>query len=368
MNTRGLDALASAGVSAWLDDLSRGRLVDGSLERLITDLGVRGVTTNPAIFHKAITAAGGHYDDQMRACAANGLTAEQTVTALTVQDVTNACDLFAPVFERTAGIDGRVSIEVDPRLAHDTERTIAAAKELHTAVARPNVMIKIPATLEGLPAISAVLGAGISVNVTLIFSVERYLHVMDAFAEGLEIAQAAGHDVSRIHSVASFFVSRVDSAVDALLDQKGSEAAHLHGQAAVANAHLAWAAFTEFSASPRWQALAPEANLQRPLWASTGVKNPSYSPTKYVDELIAAPSVNTMPEPTLLAAAESTGPRSDSVSAHIAHARAVWMELESLGISQTAVLDTLERDGVQQFIDSWEALLSAVEARLSESR
>ena len=364
---RGLDALASVGVSVWLDDLNRGRLVDGSLELLINDVGVRGVTTNPAIFHKAITAAGGHYDQQMRECAVNGLNAEQAVTALTVQDVTDACDLFTPVFERTAGTDGRVSIEVDPRLAHDTERTIASAKELHAAVARPNVMIKIPATLEGLPAITAVLGAGISVNVTLIFSVARYLQVMDAFAEGLEIAKAAGHDLSRIHSVASFFVSRVDTAVDTLLDQMGTDAVHLRGQAALANAHLAWAAFTEFIRSPRWQALAYEANPQRPLWASTGVKNPDYSPTKYVDELIADPSVNTMPEATLLAAAASTIPRSDSVTANIARARTVWSELESLGISQTAVLETLERDGVQQFIDSWEALLSAVDARLSEA-
>ncbi|HRW20139.1 MAG TPA: transaldolase, partial [Dermatophilaceae bacterium] len=278
-----LGELAAAGVSIWLDDLSRGRLTSGGLAGLIADDHVTGVTTNPSIFQAAITA-GSDYDEQLGGLRADGARVEDAVFAMTTDDVRSACDLFLPVYEATDGVDGRVSIEVDPRLARDTAGTVAQAKALAAAVDRPNVLIKIPATVEGLPAISATLAEGISVNVTLIFALDRYRAVLNAFLEGLERAHAAGHDLARIHSVASFFVSRVDTEVDKRLTAVGTpEALALKGQAAIANARLAYQAYEEVFSTPRWRSLADDgARPQRPLWASTGVKDPAYPDTMYV--------------------------------------------------------------------------------------
>src|SRR5580765_3997365 len=284
-----LNALADHGVSVWLDDLSRERIETGNLQELIDTKGVVGVTTNPSIFQAAL-AKGDRYDADLRKFAADGKSVDETVFGLTTEDVRNACDILRPVFDASGGVDGRVSIEVDPRLAHETGKTVEQAKELAAAVDRANVLIKIPATVEGLPAISQVLAEGISVNVTLIFSLDRYRGVMNAFLTGLEQARENGHDVSEIHSVASFFVSRVDTEIDPRLTAIGSDAANaLKGKAGVANARLAYQAYEEVFSTPRWQVLAGEgAHPQRPLWASTGVKDPAYPDTLYVTELVAA--------------------------------------------------------------------------------
>ena len=372
MTTDRLKALSDAGVSIWLDDLSRERLTSGNLADLIRDKHVVGVTTNPTIFAGALSD-GEAYDEQVRELAARGASLDAAVRELTTTDVRNACDLFRDIHGATSGVDGRVSIEVDPRLAHDSAKTTAEAQELWKTVDRPNLLVKIPATEAGLPAITATLAEGISVNVTLIFSVERYRAVMAAFVEGLEQAKANGHDLAGIHSVASFFVSRVDSEVDKRLDAIGTdEAKALRGKAAVANARLAYAAFQEVFGTDRWKALADAgARAQRPLWASTGVKNPDYSDTMYVDELVVADTVNTMPEKTMHAVAEHgkiDGDRyTDKVSGTGAAAKATFDELAAVGVDIDDVYLVLETEGVEKFEKSWGELLDSVSGQLEKA-
>ncbi|ROS30553.1 transaldolase [Cellulomonas sp. PhB150] len=358
-----LERLAKAGVAVWLDDLSRERLRTGNLAELV-ERGVVGVTTNPTIFATAISA-GDAYDDQLRELA--GTSVEDAVFRITTDDVREAADVLRPVYDRTDTQDGRVSIEVDPRLARDTDATIETAKKLWATVDRPNVFIKIPATVEGLPAITAVLAEGISVNVTLIFSIERYGAVLDAFQAGLEQAAANGHDLAPIASVASFFVSRVDTAIDPLLDEIGTpQAAGLRGSAAIANARLAYGLFLEVTASDRWKALAAAgAYPQRPLWASTGVKDKAYPDTLYVDELVVAHTVNTMPEATLEAVADHGGDGSDTVTGTQEAAESVIARLRELGIDIDDVTRKLEEEGVSKFTDSWDQLLAKVDEGLS---
>ena len=359
-----LKKLADAGVSIWLDDLSRERLETGNLAELVQDSSVVGVTTNPTIFAGAI-ANGERYDEQVRSLVERGAGVDDVIFELTTEDVRNACDVLAPVYAQQAW-DGRVSIEVEPTLATDTEGTIASAQRLWQAVDRPNALIKIPATREGVPAITAVIAQGISVNVTLIFSVERYRAVMDAYLTGLEQARDAGLDLSTIHSVASFFVSRVDSEVDKRLEVIGSEEAlGLRGQAAVANARLAYAAYQEVLESDRWRQLVEAgANPQRPLWASTGVKNPDYSDTLYVTELVVAGTVNTMPEKTLQAVADHGEVHGDAVTGTGAEAQQVFDALSGVGIDLDAVFLSLEEEGVSKFVDSWRELVETVQGQM----
>ena len=362
-----LKALADAGVSIWLDDLSRERIETGNLADLIKGKSVVGVTTNPTIFAAAI-ANGERYDAQVRDLVAAGADADKVIFELTTEDVRNACDILAPVAEATAD-DGRVSIEVDPTLANETDATIESAKALWTAVGRPNALIKIPATLEGLPAITAAIADGISVNVTLIFSVERYRAVMDAYLTGLEQAKAKGIDLSTIRSVASFFVSRVDTEIDSRLDKIGSdEALALRGKAAVANARLAYAAFEEIHGGDRWQALAAAgANPQRPLWASTGVKNPAYPDTLYVTDLVVADTVNTMPEKTLEGFADHGEVHGDQVKGRAAEAQQVFDSIAALGVDLDDVFRTLETEGVQKFKVSWLELIDTVKGQMAKA-
>jgi len=361
-----LARLSELGVSIWLDDVSRARLTSGSLAGLVRDKHVVGVTSNPTIFAKALSNAT-DYDDQVRELAARGASLAAAVKEITTTDIRNACDLFRDVYERTGGVDGRVSIEVDPRLAHETDKTVAEALDLWKTVDRPNLLVKIPATEAGVPAITRTLAEGVSVNVTLIFSVERYKSVMGAHLDGLEQAKANGHDLAQIHSVASFFVSRVDTEVDKRLDAIGTdEAKALRGKAAVANARLAYAAFQEVYSGARWEKLAEAgAHAQRPLWASTGVKNPDYSPTLYVDELVVADTVNTMPENTLDAVAEHSDLRGDTVTGTGAAAQQVFDDLTGVGIDIDDVFITLENEGVEKFDKSWEELLDSVKSQLS---
>jgi transaldolase len=363
-----LKALADAGVSIWLDDLSRERIETGNLAELVEQKSVVGVTTNPTIFAGAI-ADGERYDQQVRELVAEGKDVDEVIFELTTEDVRNACDVLAPVAERTAD-DGRVSIEVEPDLAHDTEATIASAKALWAAVDRPNALIKIPATAAGLPAITAVIAEGISVNVTLIFSVERYQAVMDAYLEGLEKAKAAGHDLSTIRSVASFFVSRVDSEVDSRLEKIGTdEALALRGRAAVANARVAYGAFEGMLASERWQQLAEAgARPQRPLWASTGVKNPDYPDTLYVTDLVVADTVNTMPEKTLEAMADHGELQGDQVSGRAREAQEVLDAIVAAGVDWAEVLEVLESEGVSKFEASWDELVETVRGQMEKAR
>jgi len=361
-----LAALSAAGVSVWLDDLSRDRLQSGNLQELIDTKSVVGVTTNPSIFQKAF-ADSDVYDGQISELAERGADVDATIRTITTDDVRNGCDVLAPQWEASDGIDGRVSIEVDPRLANETDKTIAQAVELWKIVDRPNLLIKIPATKAGLPAITAVLAEGISVNVTLIFSVERHREVMDAYLAGLEKAREAGHDISKIHSVASFFVSRVDTEIDKRLEKIGSEQAlNLRGQAGVANARLAYAAYLEvFDGGDRYQALqANGARVQRPLWASTGVKNPDYSDTLYVTELVAPNTVNTMPEPTIDAVADHGVVRGDTVTGTGSAAQQVFDSLQAVGIDLTDVFVVLESEGVEKFEASWSELLKETQAQL----
>ncbi len=358
-----VDALSRHGVSVWLDDLSRDRLSDGSLARLVDEMGVVGVTTNPSIFNAAL-ATSQLYGEQVRTLALEGLIADAIARALTTEDVRNACDLLAPVASRTEGVDGRVSIEVDPRLAHDTEGTLAQARELWSEVDRPNLLIKIPATRAGLPAIQTAIAEGISVNVTLIFSLHRYHEVMQAYIAGLERRAAAGQPIDQVHSVASFFVSRVDTAVDALLEADGTpEGLALRGKAAVANARRAYEAYETEFATPRWERLAGMgARRQRPLWASTGVKNPDYSDTLYVTELVAPDTVNTMPESTLRAVADHGVIHGDTVRVKYDDAHEVLAALATEGIDLEVVTETLEYEGVEQFVAAWGELLSSIAA------
>lgn len=363
-----VEALDTAGVSVWLDDLSREMLRSGGLQERIDTKGIVGVTTNPSIFQAAL-ADGEAYDEQVGALAAEGKDVDEVVFALTTDDVREACDVFRPIHDATDGVDGRVSIEVDPRLAQDAERTVTVARQLAETVDRPQVFIKIPATEAGLPAITETLAAGISVNVTLIFSLERYRAVMNAFIEGLERALAAGKDLSRIHSVASFFVSRVDSEIDGQLERIGSdEALVLRGKAGLANARLAYQAYEEVFATPRWQRLQDEGGRrQRPLWASTGVKNPDYPDTLYVTELVADNTVNTMPEKTLDATIDHAAITGDTITGAYTDAQQVLDALAGLGISYTEVTDTLETEGVEKFEKAWEELLDGVRAELDKA-
>ncbi|MGX1761602.1 transaldolase [Streptomyces lydicus] len=363
--TDALKRLSDEGVAIWLDDLSRKRITSGNLAELIDQQHVVGVTTNPSIFQKAISSGDG-YEQQLADLAARKVTVEEAIRMITTADVRDAADILRPVFDATGGQDGRVSIEVDPRLAHHTVPTIAEAKQLAWLVDRPNTLIKIPATKAGLPAITEVIGLGISVNVTLIFSLERYREVMDAYLAGLEKAKAAGLDLSLIRSVASFFVSRVDTEIDKRLEKLGTdEAKALKGKAALANARLAYQAYEEVFSSERWAALDKAgANKQRPLWASTGVKDPAYKDTLYVDDLVAPGTVNTMPEATLEATADHGRITGDTVRAGYEAAKADLAAAEKLGISYDEVVQVLEDEGVEKFEASWNDLLKSTEAEL----
>src|SRR6266704_1317159 len=357
--------LSNRGVSIWLDDLSRLRLTTGSLADLVAHDHVVGVTTNPTIFAKAI-GGGDAYAKQIRDMWARGAAVGEALRAMTAFDVRWACDVLRPVYDATGGVDGRVSIEVDPRLAHDTEATVAETRFLWWLVDRPNLLVKIPAARQGLPAIAACLAEGISINVTLIFSLARYDAVMDAFLDGLERARQAGRDLSSIASVASFFVSRVDTEVDARLDKIGTAAAAaLHGRAAVANARLAYQHYERMLASPRWAALAAAgARPQRPLWASTSVKDPAYPDTRYVTDLVAPGVVNTMPEATLRAVADHAQIPADSVRGHYGDARQVLSELRAAGVDYDDVTAGLERRGLELFDASWRELSDQLAAGL----
>jgi len=355
------EQLTAQGVSIWLDDLSRERITSGNLAELIASRNVVGVTTNPTIFQKAISDSE-LYDRQLRDLAVRGVDVEEGLRMITTMDVRWGCDVLRPAYDASGGVDGRVSIEVDPRLAQDAERTVAEARQLWWLVDRPNLFIKIPATKASLPAIAQCLSEGISVNVTLIFSIERYRAVMDAFIEGIERARATGHDLTTLASVASFFVSRVDTEVDKRLDKLGSpEAVELRGKAAIANARLAYGVYEEVVASDRWQTLAAVgAHPQRPLWASTGVKDPAYPDTRYVDELVVAGVVNTMPESTLDAVADHGVIRGDTVTGTQQEAAAVLDRIEGIGVSIDQVTAELEDEGVTKFEKSWQEFLSTV--------
>ncbi len=368
MTNDNLQALSDAGVSIWLDDLSRDRLDSGNLAELVKVRNVVGVTTNPSIFQAAMSK-GTAYDDQIATLAKAGKNVEEAVFAMTTDDVRNACDVMKPVYDASDGIDGRVSIEVDPRLAHDTDQTVAQAKQLRDAVDRDQVLIKIPATLEGLPAITAVMAEGISVNVTLIFSLERYRAVMNAFLTGLEQAKQNGKRVDNIASVASFFVSRVDTEIDKRLDAIGTdEAKALKGKAGIANARLAYQAYEEVFSTPRWKSLeADGAKPQRPLWASTGVKDPAYRDTMYVVDLVAPGVVNTMPEKTLDATADHGEVVGDTITPNYADAQKVLDDLDALGVSYNDVVLLLETEGVDKFEKSWGDLLTEAAANLEKA-
>jgi transaldolase len=368
MNER-LKALAEAGVSIWLDDLSRERISSGNLANLVAEYSVTGVTTNPTIFANAL--ANGHaYDSQIKDLAALDSSMDDAIKALTTDDVRNACDVLTATHAATNGVDGRVSIEVEPGLAMDTDGTIGQAADLWKIVDRPNVLIKIPATKPGVPAIAASIAEGISVNVTLIFGLERYSEVIDAYLSGLEQAAANGHDLSQIHSVASFFVSRVDTEVDKRLDKIGSdEAKALKGKAAVANARLAYALYEEQFGSDRFAALkAKGANVQRPLWASTGVKDPAYPDTMYVADLVVANTVNTMPEKTMMAFADHGEVTGDQVSGKAQESQQLFDQLSAVGVDFDDVVEVLEREGVDKFDASWAELVEDVQIALDEAK
>lgn len=367
MSNPNTQALSDAGVSIWLDDLSRERLTSGSLAKLIEEKNVVGVTTNPAIFAASLSKAE-VYGEAIAEQREKSV--EDAITEITSDDVAAACDLFKGVYESSKGFDGRVSIEVDPRLAHETAPTIAQAKALYERVNRENVLIKIPATLEGLEAITETIAEGISVNVTLIFSLERYRDVINAYLIGLEKAHAKGLDLSKIHSVASFFVSRVDSEIDNRLAAIGTDAATaLRGQAGVANARLAYQVFEETFASARFEVLAAAgANVQRPLWASTGVKDPAYPSTLYVTELVAANTVNTMPEKTLDATAAEAEVRGDTITGSYDAANHVLDKLAAVGIDYNEVVNLLEVEGVEKFDVAWNELLEDMSVALKGAK
>jgi transaldolase len=364
-----LAELSDQGVSIWLDDISRERLQSGNLQSLVDDKHVVGVTSNPTIFQKALEK-GSAYDEQVADLAARGVALEEAVRLLTSYDIRWGCYVLRPVYDATGGQDGRVSIEVDPRIAHDETKTTAEAKALKWLVDRPNVLIKIPATKEGLGSIQAATAAGVSVNITLIFSLERYDRVMDAYLAGLEQAQADGIDIAGIHSVASFFVSRVDTEIDKRLGKIGTdEAAALLGKAGIANARLAYQHYEQVFGSDRWKALETAgAHKQRPLWASTGVKDPAYDDTMYVADLVAPNTVNTMPEATLNAVADHGRITGDTISGNYEQSQQVLDRLEALGISYDDVVELLEVEGVQKFEDAWAQLLEGVRRQLDTAR
>lgn len=367
MSGRRTAKLSSAGVSIWLDDLSRSRIESGGLASLIESHDVVGVTTNPTIFANAIGAGIG-YSETIAAHAVAGASAEETVFDLMCTDVADACDVFADVYARSGGRDGRVSIEVSPTLAHDTAGTVAQARELWARVGRENAMIKIPATLAGLEAISEVVGSGISVNVTLIFSLTRYRQVINAYLTGLERARAAGHELSKIHSVASFFVSRVDTLVDSMLNGiGGEETLSLLGRAGLANARLAYEVFEQGFDNERARMLRSYgANAQRPLWASTGVKDPALPDTLYVSGLVASDVVNTIPEATLNAFADHGEVDGDTITAEYRESDLLLNALDALGIDYAELTDTLETEGLQKFEVSWSELLATVRQELQQ--
>ncbi|WP_294627946.1 transaldolase [uncultured Rothia sp.] len=359
--------LSDAGVSIWLDDLSRERLTSGNLAELIKTHNVVGVTTNPTIFAGALSK-GAAYAEQMRELAAAGASVEEAVFAATCDDVRNACDVFEPVYKASNGFDGRVSIEVDPRLARDAEGTAKMARELYERVGRENVMIKIPATQEGLRPIAETLAAGISVNVTLIFSLTRYREVINAYMLGLEQALENGKDLSTIHSVASFFVSRVDTEIDARLEAAGGDAVQLKGKAGLANARLAYEVFEEMFSSERWARLqAHGANVQRPLWASTGVKDPALPDTLYVTGLVAPNTVNTMPEATLNAVADHGEITGNTIVPNYSESNDV-LDAISAHVSYPEVVEKLEVEGLSKFDVSWEELLQTVREALEQAK
>ena len=358
-----LSEISSAGTSIWLDDLSRERLTVGgaarSLSELINHESVVGVTTNPAIFSAAISNSP-LYREEIISLAKSGMNAEEIIASLTCDDVSRACDIFSGVHQQSAGIDGKVSIEVDPRFARNTEATIEQARELWQRIHQPNLLIKVPATKEGLPAIRTLISEGISVNVTIIFSVSRYLEVLDAYQSGLEARAARGESLAGIHSVASFFVSRVDTEIDARLRSSGAYK-ELEGKAAIANARLAYQAFLEVSNNTRWKALAAQDALpQRPLWASTGVKDPAYDSCMYVTELVAPHTVNTMPEGTLVSVRDRTISISESITPHFDAAARTLHQLTEVGIDIEEVAEKLEIEGIEKFIKPWEQLIETV--------
>ena len=364
-----LAELSEQGVSIWLDDISRERLRTGNLQDLLANKHVVGVTSNPTIFQKALEK-GDAYDEQVRDLAVRGVALEEAVRLLTSYDIRWGCDVMRPAYDATDGQDGRVSIEVDPRIAHDQAKTTAEAKALFWLVDRPNVLIKIPATREGLGSIEAATADGVSVNVTLIFSLERYDRVMDSYLAGLEQAKSKGIDLSTIRSVASFFVSRVDSEIDQRLGKIGTaEAKALLGQAGIANARLAYQHFEKTFSSPRWAALAAAgAHKQRPLWASTGVKDPAYDDTMYVVDLVAPNTVNTMPEATLNAVADHGHVSGDTITGTYDQAQHTLDSLAALGIDYDDVVELLEVEGVQKFEDAWAQLLEGVQRQLDGAR
>ena len=361
--------LSDAGVSIWLDDLSRQRLTSGNLQELIDTKNVVGVTTNPTIFASAL-ANGESYAEQVSELAQSGADVDEAVFTITTDDVRDACDVFAPIAEATQGVDGRVSIEVDPRLAQDADATAAMAQRLSQTIDRPNALIKIPATEAGLPSITATIAEGISVNVTLIFSLERYRAVINAYMLGLEEALDNGKDLSTIHSVASFFVSRVDSEIDKRLDAVGTdEAKALKGKAGLANARLAYQIYEEQFTTERWKRLETAgANAQRPLWASTGVKDPTLPDTLYVTELVSPNTVNTMPEKTLDATFDHGEVTGDTVTGTYQESNELLDAIAEQGISYQDVVDQLETEGLDKFDKSWDELLETVRTALDNAR
>jgi len=366
-----LQQLSEAGVSIWLDDLSRERLETGNLADLVRDSHVVGVTTNPSIFQSALSK-GERYDAQIRELASLGSDRDQAVRVITTDDVRDACQIMRPVYDATDTVDGRVSIEVAPGLAHDADATVAEAADLWKTVDQPNLLIKIPGTSEAYPAITETLGAGISVNVTLIFGLQQYREVMEAYVAGLEKARENGHDLSTIHSVASFFVSRVDTEIDKRLEATTSGPGTdpgLRGKAGVANARLAFQAYEEFFTGERWASLeADGARRQRPLWASTGVKNPEYRDTMYVDDLVVEDTVNTMPEATMKAVADHGDIRGDQVRPYYDEAAAHMRALADAGIDYDDVIQVLIKEGVEKFVTAWDELLESVTTALEAAQ
>jgi transaldolase len=362
-----LQQLSDAGVSIWLDDLSRERLETGNLADLMKNKHVVGVTSNPSIFQSAL-AEGERYDPQIRELAGQGADTDGAVRTITTDDVRDACKVLRPAYDASDTVDGRVSIEVSPGLAHDTAGSVAEATELWETVGEPNLYLKIPGTEEGWPAITETLAKGIPVNVTLIFGLEQYRQVMEAFVAGLEKARDNGHDLSKVQSVASFFVSRVDTEIDKRLEAAGGHD-DLLGKAGVANARLAYQAYEEFFASDRWASLeAAGARKQRPLWASTGVKNPAYKDTMYVDDLVVENTVNTMPEKTLHAVEDHGEIEGDQVRPFYADAAATLQALADAGVDYDDVIQVLIKEGVDKFIKAWAELRDSVTEALEAAR
>jgi transaldolase len=367
-STDRLADLAAEGVSLWLDDLSRDRIKSGNLAGLISGSHISGVTTNPTIFAAALSK--GHaYDEQVRTLASQGATVDDAIRTLTTDDVRDAADLFQDVFAASKGVDGRVSIEVEPGIARDSHKTAVQALELYKIVDRPNLLVKIPATVEGLPAITETIAEGVSVNVTLIFSLDRYSQVIDAYIDGVKQARESGEDISKLHSVASFFVSRVDTEIDKRLDAIGTDDAKaLKGKAAIANARLAYRLYEQKFASDEWVQLeAAGANKQRPLWASTGVKDPAYPDTQYVVELVAPGTVNTAPEKTINAVADHGELRGNTIAGTYEQSEKVFADLTAVGIDLDDVYRTLETEGVDKFVVSWNELVESVTGSLSRA-